>query len=116
MNGQTSQDNRNLIAFWDKAYILSDEAREQLRQVGPDDWKELAPSEKLYQAAASLGGRKKVLDYGCGDAWGGIIAARSGCLDVTAVDVAAGAVETARIYAQVFGAEENMHLFSIAPD
>ena len=116
MNGKTFQDNQNLIEFWDKAYMLSEEDREKLRRNNAADWKDLAPSEKLCRAAVSLGEREKVLDYGCGDAWGGIIAARSGCPDVTAADVAAGAIERARFYAEVFGAGENLHVFSITPD
>ena len=58
------QENQNLIDFWDRAFTLSDEDREELRESEPESWKAMAPSERLYQAAASLAGRKKVLDYG----------------------------------------------------
>jgi hypothetical protein len=46
----------------DQAFTLSEVQKAQLRNQ-QEDWKELAPSEKLFQAAFSLGERKKVLDY-----------------------------------------------------
>ena len=103
-----ANDDKNLIEFWSSAQKLSEEDRAELQNSGEDDWKELAPSEKLYLAAASLGEKKKVLDYGCGTAWAGIIAAKSGCPDVTAADPAPGAMETARIYAGTFNAQNQM--------
>ncbi len=51
------RDNRILIDFWDQAFTLSEEQKAQLRNE-QDDWKKLAPSEKLFQAAFSLGERK----------------------------------------------------------
>ena len=101
MNEKTLQDNRNLVDFWDKVLSLTDEDREGARQEGAEIWKEMAPSEKLFRAAASLADRKKVLDYGCGNGWAGIIAAKSGCPDVTAADMAPGAVRSAEFYASV---------------
>ena len=103
MTEKTVQENQALIAFWDKAFILSEADQAQEGESGGADWKELAPSEKLYQAACSLGKRKKVLDYGCGSAWASIIAAKSGCTDVTAADAAPGAVQAARLYAARYG-------------
>ena len=111
-----SQDNQNLINFWDQAFSLSEEDREELRRSDPESWKEMAPSEKLFQAAASLGGRKKVLDYGCGNAWAGIIAAKNGCTDVTAVDLAPGAVNAAGVYAALYGVEKQMNISLVDPD
>lgn len=99
MTKKTIQENQTLIAFWDKAFALSEEDQKQMLEGGGSDWKEIAPSEKLYQAACSLGKRNKVLDYGCGNAWASIIAAKSGCADVTAADAAPGAVQAARLYA-----------------
>ena len=49
------RDNRILIDFWDQVFTLSEEQKAQLRNQ-QEDWKELAPSEKLFQAAFSLGG------------------------------------------------------------
>ena len=116
MNEKTLQDNRNLVDFWDKVLSLTDEDREGARQEGAEIWKEMAPSEKLFRAAASLADRKKVLDYGCGNGWAGIIAAKSGCPDVTAADMAPGAVRSAEFYASVCGAEGQVHAEVIHED
>ena len=110
------QDNKTLKAFWDKAFALSEEDKAEGCKSGPEGWKEQAPSQKLFEAARSLGQKKKVLDYGCGSAWAGIIAAKSGCADVTAVDVVPGAVSAAEFYASLYGAAENMRIACVAPD
>ena len=110
------QDNKTLKAFWDKAFTLSEEDKAEEGKSGPEGWKEQAPSQKLFDAARSLGQKKKVLDYGCGSAWAGIIAAKSGCTDVTAVDVVPGAVTAAEFYASLYGAAENMQIACVAPD
>ena len=105
----TTKDNQTLISFWDKAFTLSEEQQTEARKQAAENWKELAPSEKLFKAACSLGQKKKVLDYGCGDGWASIIAAKSGCRDVTAVDAAPGAVQAVRLYADIYGVEEHVH-------
>ena len=105
----TAKDNQVLIDFWDKAFALSEEQQAEARNQAAENWKDLAPSEKLFRAAGSLGQKKKVLDFGCGDAWAGIIAAKSGCTDVTAVDAAPGAVQAANLYAEVYGVEKSIH-------
>ena len=116
MNEKTQQDNKALIDFWDKVQTLSEEDRAQAGQVGPDDWKEFAPAEKLYNAACLLGKQRKVLDYGCGIAWASLIAAKSGCPDVTAVDVAAGPVNASRFYADLFGLQDQLHTACVSTD
>lgn len=116
MDMKLSQDNQNLVAFWDQAFSLSEEDRKELLQSDPESWKEMAPSEKLSRAAASLANRKKVLDYGCGNAWAGIIAAKNGCTDVTAVDLAPGAVDAAKAYAALYGAEKQMNISLVGPE
>ena len=68
MMENTVQENQTLIVFWDKAFALSEEDQKQMLESGAADWKEIAPSEKLYRAACALGQRTKVLDYGCGNA------------------------------------------------
>ena len=113
MNSKDEQINKTLIDFWDKALELSEEDRKQT--VGPDDWKDLAPSEKLFDAAKTLGTCKKLLDYGCGSAWASIIAAKSGCDDVTAVDVAPGAAHAADFYAKLFGVKDKIKVSCVDP-
>ena len=109
MTKKTIQENQTLIAFWDKAFALSEEDQKQMLTGGGSDWKEIAPSKKLFQAACTLGKKKKVLDYGCGSAWAAIIAAKSGCADVTAADAAPGAVQAARLYAARYGVADRVH-------
>ncbi len=116
MTDQAVRDNHVLIGFWDRALTLTEEDRLQMLRNGAEDWSELAPSEKLFEAACSLGQRKKVLDYGCGSAWAGIIAAKCGCPDVTAADVAPGAAESARFYAELYGVQDRVHAECVAPD
>ena len=115
MKDHVREDDRILIGFWDKALALSEEDREACREEAAD-WKDMAPSEKLLKAAEALGQKKKVLDYGCGSGWAGIAAAKSGCPDVTAVDVSEGPAGAARFYAALFGAEDRMHVRCTAPD
>ncbi len=108
------RDNQTLVRFWDKAFALSEEQKAQRTDL-QKDWKELAPSEKLFQAARSLGQREKVLDYGCGNAWAAIIAAKSGCLDVTAVDAAPAALQAGRLYAARYGAADRIRFDCAVP-
>ena len=116
MTADTAREEEILIDFWSKALAPSPEDQAAETQPGPGDWQDLAPAEKLFRAAASLGRRKKVLDYGCGSAWAGIIAAKSGCPDVTAADPAPGAAEAARVYAALFGVEDRLKAVCIPKD
>ncbi len=108
MNRMDEKDNQSLIEFWNKAYGLSDEDRKQISDGGDEGWRSMAPSEKLFLAASSLGSCTKVLDYGCGSAWGAIIAAKSGCPDVTAVDVSDGPLAAASFYASSYDAKVDL--------
>ena len=101
------KDNENLIEFWNQALKIDEETKKEFKQYNEDDWTHLAPSLKLFDAASLLGKKKKVLDYGCGTAWASIIANKSGCLDVTAVDVIKDGVESAKLYAETFKANIN---------
>ena len=101
MSEQTMRENRTLIDFWDQAFAVPEEEKEAARREGVGSMEELAPAEKLLQAVSALGGRKKVLDYGCGNGWAAIAAAKSGCKEVTAADPAPNAVETARFLAEL---------------
>lgn len=116
MNGQTKIDNEALIAFWDNALKMTEEDRAEASEAGPEDYPELAPCEKLVEAAQSLGGRNNVLDYGCGNGWAAIAAAKAGCRSVTAVDPAAGAIETAKFCASLFGAADCVQAKTVSVD
>ena len=49
-------------------------AKEQYRkELDPEDYKSLASSEKLADVLVEeLAGKKRVLDYGCGEGWAGM--------------------------------------------
>lgn len=108
MTEQASRDNQALLAFWDQAFFIPAEEMEAARREGVGSWEELAPSEKLLRAVRELGDRNNVLDYGCGNGWAAIAAAKSGCPSVTAADPAPNAVETARFLAELLGAAEQL--------
>ena len=113
------RDNQTLIEFWDKAFAAAAEeeaGEDHGEEPGTDVRKELAPSEKLCAAAVSLGEKKKVLDYGCGSGWAAVIAAKSGCTDVTAADAAPGAVKAAALCAEAFGVEDRVRCTRVTPD
>jgi DNA helicase-2/ATP-dependent DNA helicase PcrA len=119
MSETINKDNEKLIEFWNKRLELSDEDKKELEGQAAESFEEvasLAPSEKLVLAAKSLGECKKVLDYGCGTGWAGIIAAKSGCADVTAVDVCEGPAGTARVYAKACGVDANMHISCVSTE
>lgn len=108
MNEHTLQENRALIAFWDKFYTLSEEERGAILSGALESCEQLAPSEKLLSAAYELGSRKNVLDFGCGNGWAAIAAAKSGCPSVTAADAAQNAVETARLCSEMLGVDDRV--------
>lgn len=114
-SSNTEKDNNTLIEFWDKAFALSEEDMMQEKETCKDNWSDLAPSEKLFKAAVSLGSAEKVLDYGCGSGWAAIIAAKSGCPDVTAVDVARGAAKATAFYADLFDVADKVHVSCVSP-
>lgn len=115
MDDRTANENRELIQFWSSAFSMSEEDKNKYRE-SPDGWKDNVPSEKLFLAAASLGDRKKVLDYGCGSAWAAIIAAKHGCPDVTAADVSEGGIEAAKFFTGLYGVTEQVHAQPVSPD
>lgn len=118
MNGQIRKDYEAAKSFWNTAFAMSEEGKADAeRAAGKDDgWKELAPSVKLFDAARSLGERKKILDYGCGRGWASIIAAKSGCADVTGVDLAENAVRSAEFEAKLFGAQDCVTFFPVSEE
>lgn len=108
--------NENLISFWNSAYEMSDEEKKEALKVDPESWKTDVTSQKLFDAANSLSSCKKVLDYGCGDAWGSVIAAKGGCPDITAVDVAKNIAEAAALSVKVYGVENQVKTACVPTD
>ena len=95
--------NANLIEYWNETIGLDDEMRKELlMHIVPEQYAKLAPSEKLLRAVERLGKCRRVLDYGCGSGWAGIIAAHSGCKSVTAVDMGEKIIDSAKFHADAY--------------
>ena len=110
-----NNDYLNLVEFWNQNFILSDEDKNQiLAQINPDeDYKQLAPSQKLYDVLSTFKGMSGVLDYGCGSGWASIIMAKNGVRNITAVDVAPNSIEMTNCYAKAFKVENQINAFCI---
>lgn len=95
---------KNALKFWDQVFELDDNAKEEYKkELSSEDWKSLAPSEKLADVLVrELASKEKVLDYGCGEGWAGIILNKSGCKDVTSVDVVDNAIKMADFLKSLF--------------
>ncbi len=104
--------NNKLIDFWDSALTLSDDYKSQIEQIPVSDYAELAPAEKLFDAVQSLGNFDRILDYGCGNGWASIIAFKSGCRNIDAVDIGSNIIETAKFHFEHFKVDVNT--FSIS--
>lgn len=111
MNNQ--EINKNLIKFWDNAIKLTPEEKKEETK---GDYKDLAPSIKLFNAAQELGKCEYVLDYGCGSGWAAIIIAKSGAKKIRAVDLGDNIIDTAKFYAELYGVGNNLDILKISPD
>ena len=75
MNNQ--EINNDLLKFWDEAIKLTPEEKNEELKIEKRDYKDLAPSIKLFNAAQELGKCEYVLDYGCGSGWAAITIAKT---------------------------------------
>ena len=116
MNKYLRQDYEEAKDFWNTAFAMDDEAKQRTEESTDREhgWKQMAPSEKLFEAARTLGSRKRVLDYGCGRGWAAIIAAKSGCADVTGVELAENAAKSAEFYAKLFEVNDRIRVRHVA--
>ena len=93
----------NLINFWNNCFILNDELKEsEKKDVNPNDYESLSPSPKILDAIRFISKSNNLLDYGCGSGWASIIAAKYGCKNITAVDMAPNAAKRVDFYADLF--------------
>ena len=107
------------LEFWNQAFELNDEDRKELlKEIDTENgWKEIASSAKLRDVIiVHLSGCSKVLDYGCGEGWAGIILDKSGCRDVTSVDVAENAVEMAKIMSAAYKVSDSFKAECVSTD
>jgi cyclopropane fatty-acyl-phospholipid synthase-like methyltransferase len=118
MNKDLENDYRSSVDFWNKNYELTEEAIAETmnEEVGEDDWKTLAPANKLFEALKELASCERVLDYGCGHGWASIICAKHGCKAVKAVDVAENSKTMTDLYAKVFGVSDRIDCEAVSTD
>ena len=105
--------NEDLVKFWDTALTISAEDKEEALKYTDLDYKELAPSVKLLNAVSELGQCENVLDYGCGTAWGAIVALKAGVKKVDAVDLGENIIDSAKFYAKLYNAEKGFNAFKV---
>ena len=110
INTRMKNDYLNLVEFWNQNFILSEEDKNQiLTQINPDeDYKQLAPSQKLLDVLSVFKGKSGVLDYGCGSGWASIIMAKLGVQNITAVDVATNSIEMTNCYVEAFKVQDQI--------
>ena len=108
--------NDTLIKFWNSSIALSEEDKKEESKNEVRDYEDLAPSEKLFHAVEKLGSCKRVLDYGCGSGWASIVAAKSGCADVTAVDMGQNIIDALDFYADLYEVKSSIKSVKISSD
>ena len=107
------------LKFWNSAFDMDDKAKEEYAEkINPEtDWRNLASSDKLADIIINnLSNKKRVLDYGCGEGWAGIILKKSGCEEVTCVDVAENAVKLASFFRDIFKISEGFTAQCVSTD
>ena len=107
------------LKFWNSAFDMDDtEKEEYAKKINPDtDWRKLASSDKLADVLINtLAGKKRVLDYGCGEGWAGIILKKSGCEEVTCVDVVENAIQLAGFFRDVFKISDGFNAQCVSVD
>ena len=103
-------DYENLVAFWNQSFQVKSEDKERLiKEIDPnEDYKDLAPSKKQYDALLELISKENVLDYGCGSGWASVVMAKNGCKHIDAVDVASNSIEMMNCYLEAFGVSDKV--------
>ena len=109
------KDYKDLVAFWNKSFQISEEDKKQLSNSSfkEDDYKDLAPSSELYEALTLFKNKAKVLDYGAGNGWASIIMAKSGVKKVISVDVAESAKDVTSLYSEAFNVSSKVNAITI---
>ena len=102
------QINTELINFWNENIKISDEEKKEITQTPNLDYKDLAPSIKLYEAIKLIKDNNYILDYGCGNGWASIIAKREGVSKVDAVDLGDNIIDTVKFFSKIFNTTINV--------
>lgn len=88
------QDYRDALQFWNQGYAAREAQKDRYDALTPESNADvLAASMKLAAIIRDhLKDRQKVLDYGCGEGWAGMLLCQAGCRDVTCAEMAENAV------------------------
>ena len=110
MSKPINEDYLNLVDFWNKSFTLTEEDKKQIiSEINPDeDYKQLAPSQKQFDAFDVFMYKENVLDYGCGSGWASIIMAKKGVNKVIAADVAEQSLEMLNCYKEAFQVKDKI--------
>lgn len=113
-----NEDYKKSLAFWNDRLALDEETKKEYKkEINPEDWKELTSSEKFSNIFMDvLSGQKKVLDYGCGHGWAGIMIKKAGCKDVTCVDLIENGIEHTKYLASLFGIDDGFEAKCVSED
>ena len=93
-------DLERLVKYWNNAFSY-----DGTMEVNKEEYKNLAPSVKLYEAVAKLAKKNNILDYGTGHGWASIILSRENASNITAVDMAFNAIKMASNLALAYDAK-----------
>jgi 2-polyprenyl-3-methyl-5-hydroxy-6-metoxy-1,4-benzoquinol methylase len=117
MNDKQIQEiNNTLINFWNDEISLDEKQKKEMSlHVNPDQYERLA-SPKLFSAVSKLGDCNNMLDYGCGSGWASIVAAKSGCKRILAVDIGKDIIESADFHCRLFKVKERIETLSVPTD
>ena len=112
MDKKTKEINDNLVNFWNNAFRLTDDIKENDTKEFDPNYLALSPSEKFTKALEELSKKNNVLDYGCGGGFSSIILSKLGCKNVVAVDVAEEGIKSAEFYLKLYDAKNvtTMHI------
>ena len=116
MNKEMTVDYNNSISFWESVYANSHNCNELADCCDTNTWRSLAPSEKFISALSVFSNCEKVLDYGCGDGWGSIIMAKTGCKNIISVDLSKSAIKNLKENSHKYGVNKSIHAEVVSSD
>lgn len=107
-------DYKKLKEFWNNNFLLDEDKKEELlANINDDDWRDLAPSSKLFNYLKQFKDKNNVLDYGAGSGWASIIMAKNEVKHIDSVDVADNSKRIIDLYSEIFKVSDKINAFTI---
>lgn len=113
MNEKLQSDYKKSLDFWESNYT---NYQDEQKSFDSNNWQELAPSEKFITALSSFSKCENVLDYGCGNGWGSIIMAKTGCKSIVSVELSNSAIKKVIENSQKYGVNNSIKAQLVSPD